>query len=75
MDQSRRDLLKKSLYIVPVVLTAGVDMSFARGAYCNRKGNNGVGNGLDPQPPGNPPPNDLFGTGPGFPGNRGGSWR
>jgi hypothetical protein len=36
------------------------------------KGNNGVGNGLDPQPPGNPPINDGPGTGPGNPGNRGG---
>ncbi len=36
------------------------------------KGNNGVGNGLDPQPPGNPPINDGLGTGPGNPGNRGG---
>jgi hypothetical protein len=23
------------------------------------KGNNGLGNGIDPQPPGNPPPNDV----------------
>jgi len=35
-------------------------------------GNNGVGNGVDPQPPGNPPINDGPGTGPGNPGNRGG---
>ena len=34
-------------------------------------GNNGVGNGVDPQPPGNPPINDGPGTGPGNPGNRG----
>jgi hypothetical protein len=33
-------------------------------------GNNGVGNGEDPQPPGNPPINDGPGTGPGNPGNR-----
>jgi hypothetical protein len=37
------------------------------------KGNNGVGNGIDPQPPGNPPINDGPGTGPGNPGNRGGA--
>jgi hypothetical protein len=37
------------------------------------KGNNGVGNGLDPQPPGNPPVNDGPGTSPGNPGNKGGS--
>ncbi len=35
-------------------------------------GNNGVGNGEDPQPPGNPPINDGPGTGPGHPGNKGG---
>jgi len=35
-------------------------------------GNNGVGNGIDPQPPGNPPLNDGPGTGPGNPGNSGG---
>lgn len=34
------------------------------------RGNNGVGNGVDPQPPGNPPVNDGPGTGPGSPGNR-----
>ena len=32
-------------------------------------GNNGVGNGVDPPPPGNPPINDGPGTGPGNPGN------
>jgi hypothetical protein len=37
------------------------------------KGNNGVGNGEDPQPPGNPPINDGPGTGPGNPGNQGGA--
>jgi hypothetical protein len=39
--------------------------------HCRVKGNNGVGNGLDPQPPGNPPVNDGPGTSPGSPGNRG----
>jgi hypothetical protein len=38
-----------------------------------RKGNNGVGNGIDAQPPGNPPVNDGKGTSPGKPGNRGGA--
>jgi SdrD B-like domain len=37
------------------------------------KGNNGVDNGLDPQPPGDPPVNDGPGTSPGRPGNRGGA--
>ncbi|MFQ6049085.1 MAG: TadG family pilus assembly protein, partial [Phycisphaerae bacterium] len=36
-------------------------------------GNNGVGNGLDPAPPGNPTQNDGPGTGPGNPGNQGGN--
>lgn len=40
---------------------------------CVRKGNNGVGNGYDPQPPGNPPINDGPGTSPGDPGNKGGA--
>ncbi|MFL6819650.1 MAG: hypothetical protein ACJ8EF_17105 [Bradyrhizobium sp.] len=35
------------------------------------KGNNGVGNGIDPPPPGNPRPNDAPGL-PGAPGNQGG---
>lgn len=38
----------------------------------NEKGNNGVGNGIDPAPPGEPPLNDGEGTGPGSPGNQGG---
>ncbi|WP_420208311.1 vWA domain-containing protein [Candidatus Electronema sp. JC] len=33
--------------------------------------NNGVGNGQDPQPPGNPPVNDGQGTSPGNPGRKG----
>jgi hypothetical protein len=37
------------------------------------KGNNGVGNGVDPQPPGNPPVNDGPGTSPGNPGNKAGA--
>ena len=36
-------------------------------------GNNGVGNGVDPPPNGNPPENDGEGTGPGDPGNQGGA--
>jgi hypothetical protein len=34
-------------------------------------GNNGLGNGVDPQPPGNPPVNDGPGQFPGNPGNKG----
>ena len=51
-----------------VVKPEGGDISPSR-----PKGNNGVGNGLDPQPPGNPPINDGPGTGPGNPGNKGGA--
>ncbi len=40
---------------------------------CVPKGNNGVGNGDDPQPPGDPPINDGPGTSPGDPGNEGGA--
>jgi hypothetical protein len=42
----------------------------SRGGPKKPKGNNGVGNGLDGQPPGNPPVNDGPGTGPGDPGNK-----
>jgi hypothetical protein len=41
-----------------------------RGVLSPTKGNNGVGNGQDGQPPGDPPINDGPGTGPGNPGNR-----
>lgn len=34
------------------------------------KGNNGVGNGVDPAPPGNPKENDGEGSAPGNPGNK-----
>lgn len=49
--------------------------STERGPRRGPKGNNGVGNGFDPQPPGNPPVNDGGGTAPGHPGNRGGKKR
>lgn len=45
------------------------DSSYGRSAG-RRFGNNGVGNGYDPQPPGNPPINDGWGTGRGNPGRR-----
>jgi len=47
--------------------------AIAASAGATFNGNNGVGNGLDPQPPGNPPINDGAGTSPGNPGNRGGA--
>jgi hypothetical protein len=49
-----------------------IDFGFYRYGGCGTgKGNNGVGNGLDPQPPGNPPINDGEGPSPGHPGGRG----
>lgn len=49
-----------------------------RGGECTcekgDRGNNGVGNGEDPQPPGNPPVNDGPGTGPGSPGRKLSNW-
>ena len=64
---NRRDFMKRTAYTVPVILTLTAMPAFAMAG----SGNNGVGNGPDPQPPGNPPINDGPGTGPGNPGNRG----
>ncbi|KFG90248.1 hypothetical protein BV98_001913 [Sphingobium herbicidovorans NBRC 16415] len=58
-------MLSTSLSSAAIAASAG-------GGGGGPKGNNGVGNGLDPQPPGNPPINDGPGTGPGSPGNKGG---
>jgi hypothetical protein len=62
-----------------VILAAGqqntdIDFGFRSPADADEcgKGNNGVGNGQDPQPPGNPPINDDAGTAPGNPGHKGG---
>ena len=67
---SKRELLKKAAYVAPVILTLKAVSSFAGTGSGRPKGNNGVGNGEDPQPPGNPPVNDGPGTGPGSPGRR-----
>ena len=71
---NRRAFIKKTAYVVPAILTLKVmpDFAAAGSGMSHRRGNNGVGNGFDPQPPGNPPINDGPGTGPGNPGNRGG---
>ena len=77
-QSSRREVLKKAAYVAPAILTLTVVPSFASNGSGTieekekdkEKGNNGVGNGLDPQPPGNPPINDGSGTSPGNPGNK-----
>lgn len=70
-NESRRDFLKKTAYVAPVILTMKAIPAFA-GHGSMPHGNNGVGNGEDPQPPGDPPINDGPDTGPGNPGNQGG---
>ena len=72
-DDSRREFVNKIAYTVPLILSLKAQAAYA--AVGSEKGNNGVGNGQDPQPPGNPPINDGPGTGPGNPGNRGGANR
>jgi hypothetical protein len=77
---SKRELLKKAAYIAPAILTLKAVPSFASNGSGiatelakekdKQKGNNGVGNGIDPQPPGNPPVNDGPGTSLGNPGNK-----
>ena len=67
IDETRRTLIKTATYMAPAILTMKAVPAFA--AQGSVKGNNGVGNGIDPQPPGNPPVNDGTGTGPGDPGN------
>jgi hypothetical protein len=73
-EQSRRSFLKTTAYVAPLILSLKAESAFASYGSGNvakgPKGNNGVGNGVDPQPPGNPPVNDGPGTGPGNPGNR-----
>jgi hypothetical protein len=62
-QESKRDFLKKSVYVVPTILTLKAIPTFAgSGSGRAENGNNGVGNGLDPQPPGNPPVNDGPGS-------------
>lgn len=77
-EKDRRNFLAacgKFSVTVPPALTVLLSTSLASPAIAEsgggyqRKGNNGVGNGFDPQPPGNPPINDGTGTSPGNPGN------
>ena len=79
-EQSRRAFIKTgTLYAAPVILTLSARPAFAQqgsGQGPDRgsgpKGNNGVGNGIDPPPPGNSGTNDVPGTGRGNPGSQGG---
>jgi hypothetical protein len=81
--QDRRAFLNtfgKAAIIAPPVVTAMLSTSMASPAIAastggnkGPKGNNGLGNGPDPQPPGNPKVNDGPGSGPGHPHNGGGS--
>jgi len=77
-DEDRRAFLRtagKVAVVVPpamsLLLSTGMSSpAIAASGSFVAKGNNGVGNGVDPQPPGNPPVNDGPGTSPGDPGNR-----
>jgi hypothetical protein len=71
LNESKRGFLKKVAYVAPAIATLQVIPAIAAAGSVN--GNNGVGNGCDGQPYGNPPINDGCGTsGPGYPGNQGG---
>lgn len=78
-NASRRAFIKKLAYMPPAIATLTVLPAFhASGSGWDgqgSRGNNGLGNGVDPQPPGNPPVNDGFGNLVGNPGNRRGSGR
>jgi hypothetical protein len=66
----------KFAVVVPPTMTLLLSTTMTSSAIAQsviQRGNNGVGNGLDPQPPGNPPINDGPGTSPGNPGNQGGT--
>jgi hypothetical protein len=76
-DEDRRAFLGKFgklALVAPPTITVLLSTSMSSPAIAHssggRKGNNGVGNGYDPQPPGNPPINDGAGSGPGNPGNK-----
>jgi len=60
--ESKRDFLKTVAYVAPVIATFSVAPALAGFGSARSKGNNGVGNGYDGQPPGNPPQNDTCAT-------------
>jgi len=74
-EADRRAFLKtagKFAAVVPPAMTLilSTTMNSPAIAQSGQQGNNGVGNGVDPQPPGNPPINDPPGSGPGNPAAR-----
>ena len=81
-EEDRRTFLTKfgkAAIVAPPVVTVLLSTSMSSpaiarstGGPASAHGNNGVGNGYDPQPPGNPPVNDGWESGPGHPGNNGG---
>ena len=80
IEQDRRAFLAqfgKLALIAPPAVTMLLSTSMSSPAIARSsgapKGNNGLGNGYDPQPPGNPKVNDGEGSGPGSPGNKGGN--
>lgn len=69
----RRDFVKKTAYVAPAIVTLNVipTLAAAGSSRTIRRGNEGVGNGIDPPPPGHSTnQNDYPGTGPGHPGRR-----
>ena len=83
-NDDRREFLKKAgtfAAVTPPAVTFLLSTSMSSQAIAKSgggprggpKGNNGVGNGQDPQPPGNPKVNDGPGSGPGNPGSHGAS--
>jgi hypothetical protein len=62
---SRRAMIRKlgiaagMTAVLPLVTSISASAKKSYGSADKVKGNNGLGNGVDPQPPGNPKPNDL----------------
>ena len=73
IDTGRRSFLKKTAYAAPAIVTLSTLPSFASAGSGRPsvKGNEGVGNGYDPAPPGHNGTNynDFEGTAPGNPGH------
>ena len=80
VEADRREFLSvagKFAVVVPPAMTVLLSTSMSSGAIAQsaaETGNNGVGNGHDPQPPGDPPWNDPPQNGPGDPANKGGDF-